>query len=410
MKILLVAEVSIAQVIGGAERVLREQALGLAARGHAVRVLTRAGAQDGEARVVVEGIEETRYSVDRRTAVSFFISSVRNARRAFRSLARESRPDVPFIHQALPGLAAAGCLPGVPSAYTCHSLAHEEFDTRNRPPAGIGGWVWHRCQSLARRRIERAALDRARRVIVLSDFMRRHLAECHRLEAERMLLIPAGVDTRIFSPLPDYRSSRDALGLTRDQFVLFTVRNLVPRMGLDALLRAMARVRQAIPHVQLLIGGSGPLRSELEAQVKTLDLEGCVRFLGFVPEDVLPEYYRAADVFVLPTAQLEGFGLVTIEALASGTPVLGTPVGATAEILGRLDASLLAAGTDAEPLAAGIETLHRRFTADPATRAGLAEAGRALVLRDYTWSRHCERIEAALLEAVGGRRVAYAGD
>lgn len=139
MKILLVAEVSIAQVIGGAERMLREQALGLAARGHAVRVLTRAGTQDREAWVVVEGIEETRYPVDRRTAISFFISSVRNARRACRSLARESRPDVLLIHQALPGLAAAGCLPGVPSAYTCHSLAHEEFDTRNRPPAGMGG-------------------------------------------------------------------------------------------------------------------------------------------------------------------------------------------------------------------------------------------------------------------------------
>jgi glycosyltransferase involved in cell wall biosynthesis len=267
--------------------------------------------------------------------------------------------------------------------------------------------MWHRCQSLARRRIERVALNRSRRVIVLSDFMRRRIAECHRVEAERMLLVPAGADTGIFSPIPDYRLSRPALGLKREHFILLTVRNLVPRMGLDALLRAMVRVRQTIPHVQLLIGGSGPLRSALEAQVKTLDLEACVRFLGFVPEGVLPEYYRAADVFVLPTAQLEGFGLVTIEALASGTPVLGTPVGATDEVLGRLDTSLLAKGTDAESLAVGIDALHRRFTADPAARVRLAEAGRALVLRDYTWSRHCERIEAALLQVVDDRRVAH---
>lgn len=409
MKILFVAEVSIAQVIGGAERVLREQALGLASRGHAVRVLTRASAQDGESGVVVEGVEERRYPVDRRTAASFFLSSARNARRAVQSLAHESRPDVLLIHQALPGLAVAGCLPEVPSVYTCLSLAHEEFDTRNRPPAGMGGALWHRCQSLARRTIERAALTRARRVIVLSDYMRRRIVECHRVAAGRMLLIPAGVDTRIFSPIPDYRSFRPALGLTREQFVLFTVRNLVPRMGLDTLLRAMVRVRQTIPHVQLLIGGCGPLRAELEAQVKTLDLERCVRFLGFVPEDALPGYYRAADVFVLPTAQLEGFGLVTIEALASGTPVLGTPVGATNEILGRLDASLLAAGPDAESMATGVEALYRRFTADPEARARLAEAGRALVLRDYTWSRHCERIEAALQQAVDGRQVSCAG-
>lgn len=407
MKILLVAEVSTAQVIGGAERVLREQALGLAARGHAVRVLTRAGAQDGEARVVVEGVEETRYAVDRRTAVSFFISSARNARRTCAVLARESRPDVLLVHQALPGLAAAGCLPGVSSVYTCLSLAHEEFETRNRSSARIGGRLWHRCQSLARRRIERAALSRARRVVVLSDFMRRRIIECHRLEAERMLMIPPGVDARMFSPIPDYRLARPALYLQRDQFVLFTVRNLVPRMGLDALISAMARVRQSIPRARLLIGGSGPLRSALEAQVAALHLDGCVKFLGFVPENVLPEYYRAADLFVLPTARLEGFGLVTVEAMASGTPVFGTPVGATEEILGRLEGTLLAAGPDADSLAAGIEELHRRFIAHPGERARLAEAGRALVLRDYTWSRHCERIEAVLLEALGGQQASH---
>lgn len=403
MKILLVAEVSIAQVIGGAERVLREQALGLTARGHTVRVLTRLAEGEKEEQVAVGGISETRYPVDRRTAVSFFISSVRNARRAGVSLARESRPDVLLIHQALPGLAAAGCLSGVPAVYMCLSLAHEEFDTRNQLPSGIGGQMWHRCQSLARRRIERAAMNRARRVIVLSDFMRRRIAECHRVEAERMLLIPAGVDTSIFSPLPDYRSSRPALGLKRDQFVLFTVRNLVPRMGLAVLLRAMVRLRQTIPHVQLLIGGSGPLRSELEAQVKTLDLEGCVRFLGFIPEDVLPEYYRTADVFVLPTAQLEGFGLVTIEALACGTPVFGTRIGATAEILRKVDYCLLSSGTDPESLASGIRDLYRWFAAEPQARVRLAEAGRNLVLRDYTWARHCEHLEAVLSEVLSHR-------
>ncbi len=401
MKILFVAEVSIAQVIGGAERVLREQALGLAARGHAVRVLTRAGTQDRESRVSVEGVEETRYPVDRRTAMSFFLSSMRNARRVCLALAHESLPDVLLIHQPLSGLAVAGCLPGVPAVYTCLSLAHEEFDTRNRPPPGIGEWMWHRCQSLARRRIEQRMLNRAQRVIVLSDFMRRRVADCHRVPGDRTLLFPAGVDTQFFSPVVDYRSTRAALGLTHEDFVLFTVRNLVPRMGLNSLLDAMPILRKEIPRIRLLIGGSGPLRAELEAQVKSLALGDCVRLLGFVPEAQLPAHYRAADLFVLPTAQLEGFGLVTIEALASGTPVLGTPVGATDEVLGRLDTSLLARGTDAESLAVGIAALYRRFMADPAERARLSEAGRTLVLHDYTWSRHCERIEAALSAVLG---------
>jgi glycosyltransferase involved in cell wall biosynthesis len=226
------------------------------------------------------------------------------------------------------------------------------------------------------------------------------MVACHRVNDECVRVIPGGVDVGRFCPVSDRRPVRAAFGLEETDFVLFTVRNLVPRMGLDTLLRAMARVRQAIPHVQLLIGGSGPLRSELEAQVKTLNLEGCVRFLGFVPEDALPEYYRAADVFVLPTAQLEGFGLVTIEALASGTPVLGTPVGATDEILGKLDSAFITAGSDADSLADGIASLHRRLAADSAVRERLSGECRALALRDYTWARHCAQVETVLSEAL----------
>jgi glycosyltransferase involved in cell wall biosynthesis len=174
-------------------------------------------------------------------------------------------------------------------------------------------------------------------------------------------------------------------------------------MGLEALIRMMARLRGVIPRLQLLVGGDGPLHSEIERQAKALGLEDCVRLLGFIPESALPDYYRAADLFVLPTAQLEGFGLVTVEALASGTPVFGTRIGATEEILGQLDPSLLSSGTDAESLAAGIERLYRRFTADPGARVRPAEAGRVLVLREYTWARHCAQFEAVLLEVLDSR-------
>src|SRR5207249_11052699 len=86
-------------------------------------------------------------------------------------------------------------------------------------------------------------------------------------------------------------------------------------------------------------------------------------FLGFIPDETLPSYYHAADVFVLPTRELEGFGLVTVEALACGTPVLGTPVGATPEVLSGLDASLVFRGISAEIMAEDLlrflETLAR---------------------------------------------------
>jgi glycosyltransferase involved in cell wall biosynthesis len=79
-----------------------------------------------------------------------------------------------------------------------------------------------------------------------------------------------------------------------------------------------------------------------------------VQLLGLVPDDELRDWYRAADIFVLPTVELEGFGMVTIEALACGTPVVGTPVGATPELLTRLDPRLLAESSAPPDIAAAI--------------------------------------------------------
>jgi glycosyltransferase involved in cell wall biosynthesis len=400
MNILLVAEVSCARVICGAERVLREQALGLASRGHIVRVLTRMDLEGGPASVEFDRVAEIRYAVDRRNAVCFFLSSLENAKRAWRSHFHRHPPDMIVVHQSLPGLALRRAFSSVPMTYVCLSLAHEEFESRNKAPAGLTGRFLYRLGSLARQWTEHIVIRKARRIIVLSDFIRRRVIECHGIKADHIDVIPGGVDPKIFSPALDRRALRSALGLTDEEFVLFTVRNLVPRMGLAEFIRAVARLHGKIPRLRLLIGGSGPLRSELETQVKVLGLEGCIRFLGYVPEALLPDYYRAADLFVLPTAELEGFGLVTVEALASGTPVFGTPVGATEEILGKLDHSLLAAGTGDESLAEGIAALYRRFQADPALRDRLSTEGRALVLRDYTWARHCEQFERVLFEVL----------
>src|SRR5205814_7616551 len=124
------------------------------------------------------------------------------------------------------------------------------------------------------------------------------------------------------------------------------------------------------PDVQLLLGGAGSLREPLEAQARASGLDKHVSFLGFVPEVELPAFYQAADVFVLPTRELEGFGLVTVEALACGTPVLGTRVGATPEILAPLSPSLIFRGLAPETLADDLTGLLERLT-DPADAARL---------------------------------------
>jgi glycosyltransferase involved in cell wall biosynthesis len=100
-----------------------------------------------------------------------------------------------------------------------------------------------------------------------------------------------------------------------------------------------------------MIGGSGTLRERLEEQARTLEISKLVTFLGRVEDRELPLAYAACDAFVLPTAELECFGLIALEALSAGRPVLATPVGAIPEIIRKFDSSWLARSAEVEDIA-----------------------------------------------------------
>jgi len=112
-------------------------------------------------------------------------------------------------------------------------------------------------------------------------------------------------------------------------------------MGLSNLVAAMEEVSRQHPEALLLIAGKGPLRDELSTLIQSKNLEQNVRLLGFVPEEDLPFAYRAADVSIVPTIEHEGFGLITIESLAAGTPVFTTPVGGLPETVSDLSDELI---------------------------------------------------------------------
>ncbi len=177
-------------------------------------------------------------------------------------------------------------------------------------------------------------------------------------------------------------------------------------MGLDSLIRAMAILRRHLQEALLLIGGAGSLRDDLESLTASLDLNGHVRFLGFVPDEQLPLYYQAADLFVIPTREMEGFGLVTVEALACGTPVLGTPIGGTPEILVPLRSDLIFPGTDPDAIAKLILEHHHRLQSDPGGYQDLRDACRRHALDRYAWPRLIKTLEEVFLKATetrGGR-------
>src|SRR5206468_3423757 len=158
-------------------------------------------------------------------------------------------------------------------------------------------------------------------------------------------------DLQRFRPAQDRKKLREELGLKEEQKVIFCARRLVQRMGIDHLIQAMQRISARVPDAVLYIAGGGPLRSQLEQLASGLGLTRCVHFLGRVSNEDLVRWYQAADLSIVPTLTLEGFGLVTVEALACGTPVIGTPYGGTKEILEGLSGHLLFKDNSPEAMA-----------------------------------------------------------
>lgn len=125
-------------------------------------------------------------------------------------------------------------------------------------------------------------------------------------------------------------------------------------MGLDRLIAAMPEVVRAVPDVLLLIAGRGRQEAALRAQVAALGLAAHVRLLGFLPDRDLPLAYRAAEINVVPTLAMEGFGLTAAEAMAAGTPSMVAPVGALPEVVGALSPELIFRGNTPADIAAGL--------------------------------------------------------
>lgn len=407
MNILMLAEVSASTVLGGAERVLREQALCLSRRGHRLHLIARAPRGDSRLQVRItnegEGIQEDRYHPSIRNELAFVLSSVRGSVHQVDALSHRTAIDVGIIHQSLAGLGSVLRRRAVAAGwvYVCHSLAHEEYLSRNHSGTTLGDRIRRVLNARMRRWCERAVLRRCDRIIVLSEFMKRRVMSQHGLPEARVRIVPGGADLTRFSPPDDPVAVRQRLGLPLNKVILVTVRNLVPRMGLDQFIKAVAQLGEEGKDLLVLIGGEGPLRRHLEELILDLGLSDQIHLLGFIPEDRLPQYYQAAELVLMPTHELEGFGLVTVEALACGTPVVGTPVGAIREVLAKVDPGLIAPGTDSGSLAKAIHRLLCRFRDDPGEQKRVAKQGRAVVEAEYCWDRHGEKLERVLQEVVG---------
>ena len=189
--------------------------------------------------------------------------------------------------------------------------------------------------------VESFVYSRASRVVVLSQAFGRLVTSSYGIPEDIIRVVPGGVDVDRYCLSISKQEARVRCKIPLDRPIILCIRRLVQRMGLELLINAMEHVCRRSPDALLIIGGMGPLREQLSAQIELKGLSKNVSLIGFIDEQVLPQFYRAADFTVVPSTSLEGFGLITVESLAAGTPVLVTPVGGLPEAVRPLAGELV---------------------------------------------------------------------
>jgi D-inositol-3-phosphate glycosyltransferase len=237
-------------------------------------------------------------------------------------------------------------------------------------------------------------------ILASTEREKRHLIELCGALPQRIQVVPCGVDLERFRPSAQ-RDSRARLGLSGAEQVILYVGRFDPIKGIDRLLAAVAQVQRETRLRLVLVGGGGdnaPEDRALHAMCSALSLEDCVTFAGRRGHDELPDYYRAADALVLPS-HYESFGLVVLEAMACGTPVIATRVGVVEDIVRNGVNGWVVEENGPESLAEGLRWGLARHNVQPPA----ANAIRATV-EGYNWSSVASFIdrEYRLLLAPGG--------
>ncbi len=239
-------------------------------------------------------------------------------------------------------------------------------------------------------RLRRSVLCAVDRVFAVSHYTA-SLVRALGVAAERVVVVPNGTNAEKFRPF-QREEARARLGLSATPLLL-SVARLVPRKGLDSVLRALPQLSTRIPGgVDYVIAGTGPDRERLLALARTLGVAERVRMLGHVADADLPLWYAACDVFVMPARSeppdVEGFGLVFLEASACARPVVGVRSGGVVDAIEHEKTGFLLDPADDAALCEALS----RLLLEPNLAAEFGRAGRARVERDFTWKRVASRI------------------
>jgi len=300
---------------GGSERYAYALALALAKRGHNVDVFALGDPDSLSEARSHDRLSVTLLSARKRPLVTFETLY-------FSLLARQKIDfgEYDVIHGTLmPASTIALTLapPDPPIVVTCHSISIREVLTQkvDVPTDVLRKFVFHPTNVL----MDLVASLRTQRTIAISSVVERDVRDYYPVDEHEIVRIPHGVDVDRFSPETSHHST-----VSSDRFTLLHVGRLVSRKHIELAIEGLAAADR--DNVELLIVGTGDHRSRLEKRARELGVEDRTRFLGFVPEEELPSLYASSDALLF-VPRFEGFGLTFLEAMSSGTSVIGTRTG-----------------------------------------------------------------------------------
>ncbi len=392
MNILILIDAFGTKNFGGAGRVFYECAKILASHGNNVDVICRDGGLDGWEK---ENLVFNAYQDVNGSTVRKYLYYRKSIKMLFMTCISRKKYDLVIIHNSSStfGIEKEISKLNIRSIYYFHSPWAEEYRILAADSTKhLRGRISLDLMANLRKIHERTCLRSVFGIVNLSEFMRRKMLDIYpEMESKAWRIIPGGADLGKFYPASssdEIRQIREKLGLPVNAFIILTARRLVPRTGVDILLKAFKTVRQSLGRdTTLVICGDGVMEPELRKLSSEMDLDKHVIFTGFMTEELLPDFYRVADLFVMPTKALEGFGLATVEALACGLPVIGTDIGGTPEILGKISEDLLIRDPSVDAIAEKIANFANHNAVFPFKEKSLNCA------RDnFTWERHVREL------------------
>ena len=298
------------------------------------------------------------------------------------------------VHWVVPNGPVAACVAAlrrIPFVISLHG-SDIFFARRNRLFGAVAGWVFRRAAG----------------VTACSPELRDSALA---LGARQVQLLAWGADPQVFHPQRRSTAYRQAAGWEsgpQEAVVVTALGRLVHKKGFDRLVQAWAKVSAQHPEARLVIGGDGPLRMALEAQVQQLGLQGWVSFAGRIPWDQVPEFLASSDVFVLPSVRdaqgnMDGLPTVLLEAMGCGLAVVASRLGGIPLVIEDGQNGLLIPPDDVPALENALEKVLQ-----PAARQALADAAQRSVEQTFNWANVARSLAAMCEQAVAASRSAQA--